>query len=234
MSPGDGGQILELELDSIPPGWLKDNKIQSGEMEMIAPPGTKIEGNKLRVPYGLSPEIRQKQNQNQGNNGNKFKNSRHFKRNNDEGSNRNLATTIDNDKRILVVRVNGNDQTPSAAELSDSIFGTSSDPVNLKSQMAACSKGQLTINPAANNGYGVSNGVLQVTISSAANKDKSAVETEAINAMRAQLGGCTGSCGYDHVMLCLPPETNQGWIGKYISCKSNKCTSRHLRTQQQS
>lgn len=62
---------------------------------------------------------------------------------------RHLAT-VTGTKPVLAVRVTGADAstTASMAEISDSIFGTAGDPVNLKSQYAACSFNKLAITPA--------------------------------------------------------------------------------------
>lgn len=82
------------------------------------------------------------------------------------------------DKPILAVRVidkNGKARPESAAQISDDIFGTANDPVNLKSQLEACSMGKLNIIPGDNNvidwgSEGVANnpyaaqGVIEVTI----------------------------------------------------------------------
>ena len=50
---------------------------------------------------------------------------------------------------ILVVRVVAADAAPSqsTAQISDSVFGTNGDSVNLRSQYSACSQGQLTMLP---------------------------------------------------------------------------------------
>ena len=62
---------------------------------------------------------------------------------------RHLATVTGN-KPVLAVRVIGADSstTASMTEISDSIFGTNGDPVNLKSQFASCSFNKLNITPA--------------------------------------------------------------------------------------
>jgi hypothetical protein len=67
---------------------------------------------------------------------------------------RNLAQTTGT-KNVLVVRVKGADKntTSSMAEISNSVFGTDGDPVNLKSQFAACSFGQVNITPAIGSTY---------------------------------------------------------------------------------
>eukprot|EP00980_Cylindrotheca_fusiformis_P008450 scaffold1786_cov138-Cylindrotheca_fusiformis.AAC.8 len=62
-------------------------------------------------------------------------------------------------KTVLAVRVKTRDGEPTAgmAEISDSIFGTSGDIVNLKSQMEGCSYGKLKIEMANGNGVGCTN-----------------------------------------------------------------------------
>ena len=72
---------------------------------------------------------------------------------------RRLAT-----KSMLVLRVNAQDSSPThtAAQLSDKVFGTDGDLVNLKSQYWACSDGQLDFQPAT--GAGITNGVYDVSL----------------------------------------------------------------------
>jgi hypothetical protein len=76
-------------------------------------------------------------------------------------------------KPTLVVRVtdkNGLARPESAAQISDDIFGTDGDPVNLKSQLEDCSMGKLTLVPGDNNSGQVNQslyaapGVIEVTI----------------------------------------------------------------------
>jgi len=66
---------------------------------------------------------------------------------------RRLATTSGN-LDVLVARVVTTDSQPTAmrAEMSDAIFGTDGDLVNLKSQIEGCSDGKLTITPATGTG----------------------------------------------------------------------------------
>lgn len=66
---------------------------------------------------------------------------------------RRLATSTGN-KNVLVVRVVTADAQPGAtiAEISDSVFGTSGDLVNFKSQYEGCSADKITITPATGSG----------------------------------------------------------------------------------
>lgn len=68
---------------------------------------------------------------------------------------------------VLVVRVTdsaANSVSQSASELSDTVFGTSGDTVNLASQYAACSGSQLTISAAQGDGV-PAGGVYELTLS---------------------------------------------------------------------
>ena len=72
-------------------------------------------------------------------------------------------------RSTLVVRVTAPDgqTTASAASLSDSVFGTNGDPVNLKTQYEDCSAGQLVFEPyngVTSTGQQISGGVAEVDI----------------------------------------------------------------------
>lgn len=62
-------------------------------------------------------------------------------------------------KTVLAVRVKTKDAEPTARmpEISDNIFGTSGDIVNLRSQIAGCSHGKMRIEMARNSGTGCNN-----------------------------------------------------------------------------
>ena len=120
-------------------------------------------------------------------------------------------------KEMLAIRVVAADDstTASEVEISDSWFGTNGDPVNLKSQYAACSYGALQCNAASkttSTGVAVSNGVFEVSISNTVSGvDNSVIRDAVVDAGTAALGSLSGQ--FDHVMLCLPPGTNGSWIG---------------------
>lgn len=90
----------------------------------------------------------------------------------------------------------------SESQLSDDIFGTNGDPVNLKERTFACSHGKLDYAPAssASNGAVVANGVHTVTIS---NNVNGAAQGTIFDAMKAQGDNDLGNLSqYDHVMIC--------------------------------
>jgi len=122
-----------------------------------------------------------------------------------------------NYRRVLAVRVRASDSITTASEavLSDKIFGTSGDRSNLKERFATCSYGETQIIPYSGRtatGVTVSNGVYTVTISNRASRvDEGIIRDAALAALTQSLGDIASQ--FDHVMLCLPPGTNEGWIG---------------------
>ena len=114
-------------------------------------------------------------------------------------------------KTVLALRVEAADATTSssAAVISDKIFGTSGDSVNLKSQYAACSHGKLIFEPATGNGIdgGVSTVSIQNTVAGAEN---GVIRDAVTNAGNIKFGNMQNQ--FDYVMQCLPPGTNGGWI----------------------
>jgi len=120
-------------------------------------------------------------------------------------------------KKVLVVRANGQgaSTTASAQTLSDKIFGTHGDTATLRSQYSQCSHGKLDLQPYEGTTWGgtyIEDGVLDVTIDMQVPGAKRYAVENAIEAAASQLvGGIRGQ--FDHVMLCLPPGTDEGqWI----------------------
>eukprot|EP00816_Leptocylindrus_hargravesii_P009684 CAMPEP_0196803776 /NCGR_PEP_ID=MMETSP1362-20130617/3256_1 /TAXON_ID=163516 /ORGANISM="Leptocylindrus danicus, Strain CCMP1856" /LENGTH=651 /DNA_ID=CAMNT_0042175603 /DNA_START=64 /DNA_END=2019 /DNA_ORIENTATION=+ len=128
---------------------------------------------------------------------------------------RRLATVV-GDKEMLAIRVVAPDAstTSSESEISDSWFGTSGDPVNLKSQYAACSYGQLRCEGASkttSTGVTVSDGVYTVELSNTVSGvHRDIVRDWVLTEGDAILGSIKSQ--FDHVMLCLPPGTRGDWI----------------------
>lgn len=127
---------------------------------------------------------------------------------------RRLAVT--GTKKTLVLRVNAPDvsTTASLSELSDSIFGTSGDPVNLRSQYKACSFNKLDFEPvngASSSGVQVTNGAYDVFISQVVtNVDNGIVRDAVITAGNTALGNMESQ--YNHVIQCIPSGTSGGWL----------------------
>lgn len=125
----------------------------------------------------------------------------------------------------LVLRVtttqDNKSPTESAVEMSDSVFGTDGDPVNLKSQMATCSYGQKIIS--AGTGTNVNTGVLEVSVNrkvgTGSYSDMTDIVNKATTAAQDSLGITSLSAVYDHVLFCLPPSSmpyiGYGWYSNY-------------------
>ena len=166
---------------------VKGKKLKSGESELD------LTGLKVTKGSILASQ-----------NANNIRNPK--KKNNGNGSGRKLLTA--GTKRVLVVRVIAPDATTpiTMSGLSDDVFGTSGDQVNLKSQYAACSYNQLNFVPAV--ATGVTDGVIEVTISQTVTGVNDATVRDAVY---VALG--SGKPSYtDYVMQCLPPGTNGDWV----------------------
>jgi hypothetical protein len=135
-----------------------------------------------------------------------------------EGKGRGLQATS---KKVLAIRIKAPDAntTASVDAISDSIFGTSGDSINLKERYDSCSYGQLTIDgyrgTTATNvtipGADFAVGVVEVEISlSVIGAAHAVIRDEAVNAATALLGNLPNQ--FDHVMLCLPPGTIDSWL----------------------
>lgn len=115
------------------------------------------------------------------------------KKNKNKRNGRNLAI-VEGKKPILAVKVfdvNGLARSENPAAISDDIFGTGTDPVNLKSQMAACSFGKLNItagleSPDPNE---VAPGVIEVSIGiSLTDNDRYTIRNAVTAAVQTKLG----------------------------------------------
>jgi len=170
-----------------------DKRLISGISCLTFPDGVTVGDDKIYIPDGLSSEVM-------------IDNSKHR-----------IAVTTTGEKVGLAIRVVADDEetTSSAAEISDEVFGTLSDSINLKSQYAACSYDQLIINPfsgTTSTGEAITGGVAEVTISmSVAGESRITVMNAVTAAAEAKYGSLTSQ--FDHVLLCLPPNTADSWIG---------------------
>ena len=106
------------------------------------------------------------------------------------------------------------------ADLSNYVFGTNGDTVNLKSQYAACSHGQLNFNPAADRGGGgpsISNGVVTITVTTRTRQGDNRMRNAITDKLNQVFGVNSPDALADHVMYCLPPRTMNGIAYAYIN-----------------
>lgn len=201
-----------VEIPGVTPELAKEYGIESGKTTFFAPDAI-IRGDRLELPQSANSNLTSQDSDAfiLGTLDSRSGASR----------NRKLATATVN-KRVLVVRVIAPDSSTSSstATISDSIFGTSGDTVNLKSQYEACSFGKLVFEPAPNQTLpnqtlpAIVNGVVEVTIP----RNISGASSNAItNAVYKEATTLLGNLRFqfDHVMFCLPPGTSGNWIGTY-------------------
>ena len=130
-------------------------------------------------------------------------------------------------RSVLAVRVVTTDKSVSynEAALSDDVFGTTGDAVNLRTQYSACSHGQLdfqpipdkdmTSDPSDDITTDIRNGVVTVKVNRSSTDGDGAVRTATTNALTAAFGTASGLA--DHVMYCLPPGTMSGIAYAYVN-----------------
>jgi len=166
--------------------------IAIGKSQAILPAGTMIneQSGKMTIPPGLQVSFEQRSD------------------NTPWGDRRRLAVT--GTRSVLVVRIEAADATTgfSEAALSDSVFGTSGDAVNLKSQFTACSHDVLNFQEAT--GTGIIGGATTVTVSTSTSEGDSAMRNAATTALNDKFGVSSPTQIADHVMYCLPPATMTG------------------------
>ncbi|GFH55217.1 hypothetical protein CTEN210_11693 [Chaetoceros tenuissimus] len=113
-------------------------------------------------------------------------------------------------RTVLVVRVEAADKNTTAeeSELSDSIFGTSGDFLNLQSWYNQCSYNQLNFVPAT--GDGINGGVTTVQVSSSTTDGDSVMNNQIATALNTNFGVSSPNQIANHVMYCLPAGTMSG------------------------
>jgi len=188
---GVGGLVRELSGSPAQLSQLQDliNKgiIKAGESVLEHSAGLPFDDMTVFVPPGLSIAASVRNN-----------------------PNRRRLAVVTGKKPILVIKVrdsNGLARVESPAVISDDVFGTSGDPVNLKSQMSACSFGQLNItagNPPTNSAGAneVAPGVIEVNITISLNNTRTQVRNAATAAAQSKLN-FTLPGPYQQVMYVL-------------------------------
>ena len=119
-------------------------------------------------------------------------------------------------KRVIAVRVFGGTDYPNSADyLSNKVFGTSGDSVNLKSQYASCSYNQLVFEPGVfpnDDDRAEAVGVVNITLSGTGT-----LRTRLTQAINTKFGVGSPTAVADHFMFCLPSEEISGIAYAYIN-----------------
>lgn len=131
---------------------------------------------------------------------------------------RQLAVNQFGTKRVLVFRITGTHNrvtkspTASSSVVSDAVFGTVSDSVNLRSQYSACSYNQIDMAPASGpelDNYLASPGVIDISVQVGEWKSEhlSNAVIEKAEANVTSGGFDLDLEDYDHVLYHMPPDT---------------------------
>ena len=129
-------------------------------------------------------------------------------------------------RRVLAIRVEALDSntTSSEVEISNKVFGTSGDKINLSERFNSCSYGELQVLPFSghtNTGFYINEtsdnvGVVTVSINeTVTGRNHGAIRNAAEVAAIELLGDLESQ--FDHVMFCLPPGTRGRWTAYAIA-----------------
>ncbi|CAJ1931135.1 unnamed protein product [Cylindrotheca closterium] len=115
-------------------------------------------------------------------------------------------------QKALVVRVTTSDgkaPEPSAAQMSDKVFGTSGDIVNAKSVFEGCSHGKMKVVPAT--GDGVINGVIEITSSAVSiPKGDHAIYNDVLEKLETHFSVTDLASIFEFVLIGIPDGTMKG------------------------
>lgn len=206
---GISGRIIKLEaLENLPMDIQRDG-LESG-VDKLFIPSALVNQNSVEIPKGAAVEREKVVD---------MQNANRRRRLNSAG------------KKVLVVRVKdvgdilATETSPSAAELSDKVFGTYGKPFNMASQFDACSFGKFKLSPVTlwnEIDPPLSDaGVYTVEIT-ASSKNRGMVQNDITKQLNldwnyAALPGDVNTAPdstvpFDFIMYCLPPGTDGGWF----------------------
>ena len=127
-------------------------------------------------------------------------------------------------KTVLAIKINAADTntTSDADRISNKLFGTSGDSVNLKSQISECSMNQLNFLPfngTTPNGEIILNGVgsvdLPFDLKNKFDKNQQRYINKILNAIRQKYGNLKGDV--DHLLLILPKRATKDVAFAYLN-----------------
>jgi hypothetical protein len=190
--------LEDNELDS-------DTNVASG-ITTLHIDGAEIVNGSLKVPKNAKKEYGKKEKRKTGKKGDR-------KRGKDKEGSRVLVSET---RQVLAVRVIANDRstTSSLSTMSDKIFGTNADTINLVERYNSCSYGQLVMEPyqgTTDKGFNIVDGVVEVVIDMDVDGVDNGIVREAAQAAATDILGDLSS-QFDHVMFCLPPGTQGNWL----------------------
>lgn len=208
-SPGKPDQTFNIELGNgliyqltnVNPSWTNGNRksLESGKSQIKIGKGASISGDKIDLHGNAPEEVKSL-----------------FGRELEGSGHRTLASTKGT-RTVLAVRVIAADGEYgfTEASLSDNVFGTSGDSVNLASQYKACSFNQLNFVPSYDSR--ITDGVVTITVPTAVAEGDGVMRNAITAAINAEFGVSSPSALANHVMYCLPTGTMSGIAYAYIN-----------------
>lgn len=199
-----------VEIEGLEAGHLTD--VTSGSSTLFAN-GATISNGKLVVPYGAKMEFGTIEPR--GPAAQKYMEAREDAMSDPTNNGRRLLASV-NEQLVLAVRIVAPDSTTTASldTISDKVFGTSGDPINLSERYKSCSYGEVIMKPYSSTtttGKTIRNGVYQITITTNVVGVKNTVVRDQVEAVLTQeLGNLPSQ--FDHILLCVPPGTDGAWI----------------------
>ena len=143
---------------------------------------------------------------------------------------------------FLVVRIVTNDDASllNETELTDYVFGTYGDPVNLKSQYGACSHGKYTANKSPDrigNSTNITQGVVTITVDANATLGHKVIRNLVTDEINAQFGVSHPRDITDHGLYSMPPGAASGgayaflngWLSVYPNIRVTKISAQMVR-----
>lgn len=126
---------------------------------------------------------------------------------------RNLQQQVTRDVLVIRIQAANVETTRNEVELSNQVFGTSGDPLNMRSQYAACSYDQMRFNPSTRDAR-IRDGVYTVAIPNTIDDRvrDSIIRGAATEQVKVDFGVSSLTQLANHVMVCIPPGTTGGWI----------------------
>ncbi|KAL7572930.1 hypothetical protein ACA910_007437 [Epithemia clementina (nom. ined.)] len=223
----DNGSTFVLELPSDSPSCdelMKKNTLKSAVSRLQMKQGAYIDHKKQKIilskgqPLGVDNC--------RGRPSDVFQQGKHS---------RSLAGNAIGSRTFLVVKIVAKDPnkggastfiSQTEAQLSDRVFGTSGDLVNLKTQYEACSQGLYTVTPATvgnpkTDQYYIQNGVVTVEVDTNVTQGRLANSNAAINKLKQMFNLGSQSPQNilaNHFLFCMPPgTTTDGGSTKHMS-----------------
>ncbi|KAI2496201.1 Gametolysin peptidase M11 [Fragilaria crotonensis] len=209
----NGRQYRMVRINGLTSSWARSQNVTSGATTIYVPGGAFIDDHTSELVVPSAARVKIGRRKKLGSlRGSASRHANVMDRTSMSGNRRLLSTGR---RTVIVIRIVAIDSatTASEAQLSDDIFGTSGDGLNLKSGYNFCSYGQLQFEPLSTNERVGADGVYTVYLRNTyvVGSSSGKVYDAALAQVTADLGKSPNLLA-DHVMFCIPPGTTGGWI----------------------